>query len=142
MICPLSSKGQAVGSERMGDILFFCLFFPNSVSRQAPLFLKIILINLFLTVLGLHYCSKQGLLSSCDSQLLNAMASLAAERGLEDARASVGATPVLSSCGSWALEHRLSGFDPQAELLLGMWDLPGPGIGNCVFFIGRWILYQ
>ena len=109
MICPLSSKGQAVGSERMGEILFFCLFFPNSVSRQAPLFFfLIIVIYLFLTVLGLHYCSKQGLLSIVIHRLLNALASLAAEHGLEGARASVVATPVLSSCGSWAPEHRLS----------------------------------
>ena len=97
-----------MGSEQMGEILFFCLFFPNCLQTSPTIFFLIILIYLFLTVLGLHYCSKQGLLSSCNSQLLNAVASLAAEHGLEDARASVGATPVLSSCGSWPLEHRLN----------------------------------
>ena len=34
----------------------------------------------------------------------------------------------LSSCGSWALECRLSSCGTRAELLCGMWDLPGPGL--------------
>ena len=34
----------------------------------------------------------------------------------------------LSSCGSQALERRLSSCGAQAYLLRGMWDLPGPGI--------------
>ena len=33
-----------------------------------------------------------------------------------------------SSCGSRALEHRLSSCGAWAYLLCGMWDLPGPGI--------------
>ena len=33
-----------------------------------------------------------------------------------------------SSYSSWALEHRLSSCGTQAQLLLGMWDLPGSGI--------------
>ena len=33
-----------------------------------------------------------------------------------------------SSCGSQALERRLSSCGAQAQLLCGMWDLPGPGI--------------
>ena len=34
----------------------------------------------------------------------------------------------LSSCGSWGPEHRLSSCGARAQLLRGMWDLPGPGI--------------
>ena len=34
----------------------------------------------------------------------------------------------LSSCGSRALEHRLSSCGTRAELLHGMWDVPGPGL--------------
>ena len=34
----------------------------------------------------------------------------------------------LSSCGSWAPEHRLSSCGTRASLLHGMWDLPGPGL--------------
>ena len=34
----------------------------------------------------------------------------------------------LSSCGSRALEHRLSSCGAWASLLHGTWDLPGPGI--------------
>ena len=33
-----------------------------------------------------------------------------------------------SSCGSQALEHRLSSCGTRASLLRGMWDLPGPGL--------------
>ena len=43
-------------------------------------------------------------------------------------RASVVAARGLSSFGPRALEHRLSSCGAQAELLRGMWDLPGPGI--------------
>ena len=32
------------------------------------------------------------------------------------------------SCGSWALERRLSSCGARAQLLRGMWDLPGPGL--------------
>ena len=43
-------------------------------------------------------------------------------------RASVVATRGLSSCGSRALECRLSSCGTWAQLLLGMWDLLGPGL--------------
>ena len=43
-------------------------------------------------------------------------------------RASVVVALGLSSCGSWALEHRLSSCGAGASLLRGMWDLPGPGL--------------
>ena len=33
-----------------------------------------------------------------------------------------------SSCGSWALECRLSSCGARAQLVCGMWDLPGPGL--------------
>ena len=47
------------------------------------------------------------LLSSAVHKLLIAVASLVVERGLRGARASVAAAHGLSSCSSWALEHRL-----------------------------------
>ena len=34
----------------------------------------------------------------------------------------------LSSCGSWALERRLSSCGQRSLLLHGMRDLPGPGL--------------
>ena len=42
--------------------------------------------------------------------------------------ASVVVAGGLSSCGSRALEHRLSSCGAQAQLLCGMWDLPWPGL--------------
>ena len=44
------------------------------------------------------------------------------------ARASVVVVRGLSSCGSWALERRLSSCGARALLLCGMWDLPRPGL--------------
>ena len=44
-----------------------------------------------------------------------------------DTRASVVVARGLSSCGSRALEHRLSSCGTQAQLLHSMWDLPQPG---------------
>ena len=43
------------------------------------------------------------------------------------ARASVAVAGRLSSCGSRALERRLRNCGSWAQLLHGMWDLPGPG---------------
>ena len=42
--------------------------------------------------------------------------------------ASVVVARRLSSCGSWAPERRLSSCGACAQLLRGMWDLPGPGL--------------
>ena len=42
--------------------------------------------------------------------------------------ASVAVARGLSSCGSRALDRRLSSCGAWAELLPGMWDLPGPGL--------------
>ena len=47
-------------------------------------------------------------------RLLIAVASLVAEHGLWGAQASVVQASGLSSCGSRALEHRLSGCGPRA----------------------------
>ena len=43
-------------------------------------------------------------------------------------RASVVVVGRLSSCGLRALEHRLSSCGVHAQLLRGMWDLPGSGL--------------
>ena len=42
--------------------------------------------------------------------------------------ASVVVAHRLSSCGSRALERRLSSHGTQAQLLRSRWDLPGPGL--------------
>ena len=43
-------------------------------------------------------------------------------------RASVVVARGLNSCGSRALERRLSSCGTRAQLLRGMWDLPGTGL--------------
>ena len=60
--------------------------------------------------------------------LLIAVASLVKGHGLLGAWASVTAACGLSSCGSWALEYRLSSWGAWAWLLCGLWDLPRSGI--------------
>ena len=59
--------------------------------------------------------SHWGDFSWCGAQALGARASVVVARGL-------------SSCGSWALERRLSSYGTRASLLRGMWDLPRPGL--------------
>ena len=80
-------------------------------------------------------CVEQGLLFVAVHRLLIAVASHAAEHGLQVCRlqqmwcvVSVVMVYGLSSCGSWALEHKLSSCGAQAQLLHGMWDLPRPGL--------------
>ena len=90
---------------------------------------------LFLAALGLRCCMHAFL------QLLRAGATLhcsarASHRGgfsfcrawALGAQASAVVVRGLSSCGTWALEHRLSSCGARAQLLRGMWDLPGPGL--------------
>ena len=45
-----------------------------------------------------------------------------------------------NSCGSWAVERRLSSCGARAQLLRGMWDPPGPGLEPVSPCIGRRIL--
>ena len=76
-------------------------------------------ILLFLAALGLRCCARAfsscGSFSCCGAWAVGARASLAVACGL-------------SSCGSQGLEHRLSSCGAWAQLLCGMWDLPGPGL--------------
>ena len=65
-------------------------------------------------------CGERRLPFAAVRGLLTAVASLVAEHGL----LACG----LSSCGSWAPEHRLSSCGTQVHLLRGTWDLPGPGL--------------
>ena len=69
-------------------------------------------------------CNEQSLLFSCGAQ---ASFSCCSAQGLRCAD-FVPEAPGLSSCGSQALEHRLSSCGTRAELFHGMWDLPGSGI--------------
>ena len=52
--------------------------------------------------------------SSCDAQALVAVASIVVEHRLWGVRASVVAEPGLMSCGSLAVEHRLSSYGTRA----------------------------
>ena len=96
-------------------VFFVCLF----------LFLINLFIYLFLAVLDLRFCARA--FSSCGKRgplfiavrgPLTIVASLVAEHRLQTRR--------LSSCGS------------RAQLLRGMWDLPGPGLEPvCPALAGR-----
>ena len=77
---------------------------------------------------GLSLCSVCLGYSWLQCRLLIVVASLVAETGLEGIQASVVAAHGLSSCVSWAREHRLSSYGTQGQLLCSIWDLPEPGI--------------
>ena len=66
--------------------------------------------------------------SWCEAWALGAWASVLGARGL-------------TSCSSWALEHRLNSRGTQAYLLRGMWGLPGVGSYPCLL-LGRQMLYH
>ena len=75
-------------------------------------------------------CREQSLLSSCGVWAFhcNDISLLLAEDKLQSSQASVVVARGLSSCGSRCPEHWLNSCDILAQLLCGMWDLPGPGI--------------
>ena len=94
----------------MNKLLFLCTY---EGWYKAEHFFKIYF-YLFLAALGLHCCA--GAFSSCFERGLLLLWSMGSRR--------VG----FSSCGSWALECRLSSCGAWAQLLRGMWDLPRPGL--------------
>ena len=96
------------------------------ITKKKTIFFKTTNIYLFLAVLGLRCSVGFSLIAGRGAcplvavhRLLIAVASLV-QHGL------LGAG--FSNCGSWALEHRLNSCGAWAQLLSGMWDLPGPGI--------------
>ena len=63
------------------------------------------------------------------SLLLHRFFSSCGERGLLSSRgAQASQRGGFPRCGAQALEHWLSSRGTRAQLLLGMWDPPGPGI--------------
>ena len=76
----------------------------------------------------LSSCSERGLLFVAVRGLLTEVASFCCGARALGAQASVVVACGLSSCGSWALEHRLSSCGARAYLLRSMWDPPGPGL--------------
>ena len=62
-------------------------------------------------------CSKWRLLCSCGAEASHC-------DGFSCCRAWAPGHEGFSSFGSWALEHTLNSWGPQAYLLCGMWDLP------------------
>ena len=66
-------------------------------------------------------CSNSGLLSSCGAQASHC-------GDFSCCRAQALGHVGFSICGSQALKHRLNSRGAQAQLLLGMWDLPRPGM--------------
>ena len=73
-------------------------------------------------------CSEWRLIFVAVFRLLIVVASLCCGARALGTWASVVVACRLSSCGSRALKHRLSSCGTRAQLLRGMWDLPGPGL--------------
>ena len=96
--------------------------------REDQFIIFLIFIYVFMAVLGLLCCAltfssggeQELLLLQCVGFSLQQLLSLQ-NQALGTQAPVVGAHGV-SSCGSWALEHRLM------DLLHGIWNLPGSGI--------------
>ena len=73
-------------------------------------------------------CGERGLLIVAVRGLLIAVASPCCGAQALGTRAAVVVARGCSSCGTWALESRLSSCGARALLLRGMWDLPRPGL--------------
>ena len=129
---PVCGRRDGVPLLRLrGKDCGFCLVHP--LSSLLPHFILFFLFFIFLAVLVFVAacrlflsCGERGLLFVAVHGLLIAVASLAAEHGLQACRlqqlwhaGSVVVARGLSSCGAWA------------QSLRGMWDLPGPGSNPC-----------
>ena len=107
----------------------------NFFFKVSLFFNLFILFYLLLSVLGLcccarafSSCSERGLLFVAVRRLLIVVASLVEEHRLQACGLQQLWHAGFSSCGSRALEHRLSSCGSRAQLLCSMWDLPGPGL--------------
>ena len=84
---------------------------------------------IFLLFIQFLQLRQGGLLFSCVAcGLLVVVASFIGEHRLQGVQPSVFLAHGLTSCGSWALGHRLSSCGARAQLLRGIWDLLGSGI--------------
>ena len=73
-------------------------------------------------------CGRAGATLHCRAQASHCRSFSCFRAWTLGAQASVVVARGLSSCGTRALERRLSSCGAWAELLRGMWDLPGPGL--------------
>ena len=84
-------------------------------------------IYLFMAALGLR-CCKQAFSSCIDWGHTSLQCAGFSLQWLLLFRSMGSRHAGFSSCGSWALQHRLSSCGAWAQLLCGIWDLPGPGL--------------
>ena len=100
------------------------------------------LIYLFLALLGLPCCVGFPLMWPVGGTLWLHCTGFSCEDRLWDMRASVVATCGLSSCSSWALEHRLSSCGSRALGALSHIASSQTKDQTHISFIGRRILYH
>ena len=121
-------------------IAFYCLLrlkillnHVNFITSSASFFLNWIS-WLFLAVLGLCCCAGFPLAAVSGRSSSSRWAGFSLQRLLSLLGTGSRACGLqycgmwLSSWGSWALEHRFSNCGPGAQMLRGVWDLPGSGI--------------
>ena len=117
------------------------------IKNQEIFFLIYFIFIYFLAVLHLHCCARA--FSICSERgYCSLQCTGFSLRWLLFLRSTGSRCMGFSSCGTWALEHagfsscgtqvssygsqalecRLSSCGARAQLLRGMWDLPGPGI--------------
>ena len=94
--------------------------FSDSFPLQIIIFLKIYLFYLFYFWLRWVFAATHGL------SLVAVSGGYSSLRWLLLLRSTGSRCTGFSSCGTQPLEHRLSSCGTRAQLLHGMWDLPGP----------------
>ena len=139
----------------MACVLFISIFlnfhsyeFVSLLSFSFFLLSFLKLINLILTVLGLHCCvdfsrcSKRGLLCSCRARAPHCS-------GFPCCRAQALGCKSFSTCGMWAQQLKFPGSSAQAQQLwgtglVGLWHVGSSWTRDrtCVSYIGRWIPYH
>ena len=96
------------------------------------LFIYICLCWLFAAVWAFLYLWQVGCSVVVVRGFLTAVASFAAEHGLQDTQTSGDVVGRLNSCNSLALECRVNSCDSQVQQLHTMWDPPGKGSDSCL----------
>ena len=103
------------------------IFFPFFKNKFIYLFIYFWLCWVFVAVRGLSLVAASGGYSSLSCAGFS-LWWLLLLRSTGSRHAGFSSCGMLSSCGSWALERRLSSCGARAQLLHGMWDLPGLGL--------------
>ena len=135
MLCFIQLKNKF--KKRINIFLLFFSFFKNLRFFKKQYFLKKINLFIYFQPCWVFFvaarrvslaAASRGAALCCGAEASHCSAFSCCGAQALGTWALVVAARRLSSCGSWALECRLSSCGARAQLLRGMWALPGLGI--------------